>query len=58
MAFAGHDGIVKTTVMMPMSLRAAVSMSMPLMPNEASPMKLMHSFSGAASFAPMMRPRP
>ena len=41
-----------------MRLRAAVSMSMPVMPKAASPMKLTQSLSGAASLAPMMMPSP
>ncbi len=38
--------------------RTAVSKSMPVMPIAASPQTLMQSFSGAASFAPIARPRP
>ena len=41
-----------------MRLRAAVSMSMPVMPIAASPITLTQSFSGAASLAPMVMPRP
>jgi hypothetical protein len=43
---------------MAMRLRAAVSMSMPVMPMAASPMTLTQSLSGAASLAPMMMPSP
>ncbi len=38
--------------------RTAVSKSMPVKPMAASPQTLMHSFSGATSFAPIARPRP
>ena len=41
-----------------MPLRDAVSMSIPVMPNEESPITLMQSFSGAASFAPITSPSP
>ena len=50
--------LLNTTVRMAMRLRAAVSMSMPVMPNEVSPITLMQSFFGAASLAPMMMPSP
>jgi hypothetical protein len=33
-------------------------MSMPVLPNEQSPIMFMHSLSGAASLAPMVMPRP
>src|ERR671939_364373 len=36
--------------------RTAVSKSMPVKPIAASPQKLMHSLSGAASFAPLAMP--
>jgi hypothetical protein len=35
----------------------AVSMSMPVLPNEQSPIMFMHSLSGVASLAPMVMPR-
>ena len=41
-----------------MRFRAAVSMSMPVMPMAASPITLMQSFFGSASLAPMVMPRP
>ena len=41
-----------------MRSRTAVSKSMPVKPMAASPQTLMQSFSGAASLAPMARPRP
>jgi len=50
--------LLNTTVRMAMRLRAAVSMSIPVMPMAASPMMLTQSLSGAASFAPMVMPSP
>ena len=41
-----------------MRSRTAVSKSMPVKPMAASPQTLMQSLSGAASLAPMARPRP
>ncbi len=38
--------------------RTQVSKSMPVMPIAASPQKLMHSFSGCATLAPIVRPSP
>jgi len=40
----------------PIPSRAAVSTSMPTIPNAASPMKFTQSLSGAASFAPIISP--
>src|SRR5579875_2202498 len=50
--------LLKTIVKTPIRFRDAVSRSIPVIPNDASPMTLMHSLSGAASFAPIARPRP
>ena len=50
--------LLSTMVSMGISARTAISKSSPVMPNAASPMKFTQNFSGAASFAPMMRPRP
>ena len=43
---------------MGMPQRTAVSKSSPVIPNAASPMKFTQNLSGAASLAPMIRPRP
>ena len=50
--------LLNTTVQIGASTRTADSKSRPVMPNAASPMKLTQNLSGAASLAPMMRPRP
>ena len=50
--------LLSTTVRMGTPQRTAVSKSRPVMPKAASPMKLTQSLSGAASLAPMTRPRP
>ena len=50
--------LLNTMVRMAILLRAAVSMSMPVMPMAASPMTLMQSLPGAASLAPMVMPSP
>src|SRR2546422_6715630 len=50
--------LLRTTVVIGMPHRTAVSKSSPVMPNAASPMKFTQNLSGAASLAPMIRPRP
>ena len=50
--------LFRTTQTMGIRQRTAVSKSKPVMPKAASPMKLTHIFSGAASLAPMFRPKP
>ncbi|MYB84264.1 MAG: hypothetical protein F4X54_05925 [Chloroflexi bacterium] len=47
-----------TIVMIGMPLRTAVSKSRPVMPNAASPIQLMQTLSGSASFAPIAKPSP
>ena len=44
--------------MIGMPQRTAVSKSSPVMPNAASPMKLTQNLSGAATFAPIVKPEP
>ena len=44
-----------TTVVIGISARTAVSISMPVWPNAKSPMKFMQNFSGLAILAPITR---
>ena len=50
--------LFSTIVQIGMPQRTAVSKSSPVMPNAASPMKLTQNLSGAATFAPIVKPEP